>query len=159
MWRRRDQHVCTPRIADPYHRWDDYDQDKRKSPRSGVTAPIRKTGTANAAVRAPCITTAITTRMIIETTIIATTTTKVRTIDLGAKVIIIGCVQGQALNTSDAREDFMNVGATIPVNPLSQAHETEMSREIAIIKLLPESLNTGLEQRDHIHVFRMLDNP
>jgi hypothetical protein len=85
--------------------------------------------------------------------------TNVRTIYLGAKVIVIGCVRGRALNASDAREDFTNVGATIPVDPLSQAHETEMSREVAIVKLLPESLNTGLEQRDHIHVFRMLDSP
>ena len=53
----------------------------------------------------------------------------------------------------------MDVGTTIPVDPVSQAHETEMSREVAIIKLLLESLNTGLEQRDHIHVFRMLDSP
>ena len=51
------------------------------------------------------------------------------------------------------------MGTTIPVDPLSQAHEPEMSREVAIGNLVPESLNTGLEQCDHIHVFRMLDFP
>ena len=97
--------------------------------------------------------------MIIKATIIPTTATQFRTIDLGVKVIVIGCVRGQALNAADAREDFTDVGAMIPVDPLSQAHETEMSREVAAVKLLPESLNTGLEQRDHMHVFRMLDCP
>ena len=53
----------------------------------------------------------------------------------------------------------MDVGTTIPVDPVSQAHETEMSREVAVVKLVRESLNTGLEQRDHIHVFHMLDCP
>ena len=53
----------------------------------------------------------------------------------------------------------MDVGMTIPVDPLSQAHKTEMSREVAVVELVPESLNTGLEQRDHIHAFRVLDCP
>ena len=53
----------------------------------------------------------------------------------------------------------MDVGMTILLNPLSQAHKTEMSREVVVVELVPESLNTGLEQRDHIHAFRVLDCP
>ena len=59
-----------------------------------VTTLIRITGTTNAAVREPCITTTISTRMVTKTTIIPATATKVRTIDVGVKVHVIGCVGG-----------------------------------------------------------------
>ena len=157
MWRRCDQPACTLCIADPYRRCNDCDQsecnvplglgdgpdqDNRNYQRHGLNPLYRDT-----------------TRTVTKITMIPTTATKVRTIDLWAKIIIIGWVQRQALNATDAREDFTDVGTTVLLNPLSQAHKTEMGREVAVIKLVLESLNTGLKQRDHIHVFRMLDCP
>jgi len=61
------------------------------------------------------------------------------------------------LNATDAGEVFTDAGTTIFLNPLSQAHKTKMSREVTVKELVLASLNTGLEQRDHIHVFRMLE--
>jgi hypothetical protein len=73
------------------------------------------------------------------------------------EIFVIGQVRRRALNATEAREDFADVGTTIFLNPLSQAHKTKMSREVTVMELVLASLNTGLEQRDHIHVFRMLE--
>jgi hypothetical protein len=103
------------------------------APRGRVTALIRKTGAPKAAVGTLCVATTSTNRTVAKIPRIPTTTTKIRTIDTWRKLVVVGRVQGRTLYATDAREDFADVRTTIFLNPQSQAHKTELRREIAVI--------------------------
>jgi hypothetical protein len=113
--------------------------------RGRVTAPIRKTGAPKTTVGAMCVATTPTARTVAIILMITTTTTKVCAIDTWSKFIIIGRFRGRSLYATDARKDLADVRTTIFLKPQSQAHKTEVGREIAIVVRVEVSLNTGLE--------------
>ena len=53
MWRRRDQCACTPCIADPYLRRDDYDQDERNVPEEWGHGPDPENGNDRRRAQSP----------------------------------------------------------------------------------------------------------